>query len=147
MRAHSFVNFISLVTRRKMNSCSFFRECNLYSKTQKLAKGSLSSSQLFVTSLHMSTEKTITFFSSNMASSANEVTFCTEFRKILSKHNCVCLLKIIETKSVTLKKQNYRNLNIENKHEQPSHSNTHAKNSCDLGEWKRTWQKKNWWLL
>ena len=95
----------------------------------------------------MSTEKTITFFSSNMASSANEVTFCTEFRKILSKHNCVCLLKIIETKTVTLKKQNYRNLNIENKHEQPSHSNTHAKNSCDLGEWKRTWQKKNWWLL
>ena len=77
-----------------------------------------------------------------MASSANEVTFCTEFSKILSKHNCVCLLKIIETKTVTLKKQNYRNLNIENKHEQPSHSNTHAKNSCDLGEWKRTWQKK-----
>ena len=32
MRAHSFLNFISLVIRRKMNLYSFFRECNLYSK-------------------------------------------------------------------------------------------------------------------
>ena len=35
-----------------MNLYSFFRECNLYSKTYKPTKGSLSSSHLFVTPLH-----------------------------------------------------------------------------------------------
>ena len=35
-----------------MNFYSFFRECNLNSKTYRPAKGSLSSSQLFVTPLH-----------------------------------------------------------------------------------------------
>ena len=33
MRAHSFLNFISLVIREKDEFISFFRECNLYSKT------------------------------------------------------------------------------------------------------------------
>ena len=46
MRAHSFLNFIFLVIREKN---SFFRECNLYSKTYKPSKESLSSSHL---SLH-----------------------------------------------------------------------------------------------
>ena len=36
-----------------MNLYSFFREYNIYLKTYKLAKGNLSSSQLFVTSLHI----------------------------------------------------------------------------------------------
>ena len=51
MTAHSFLNFIFLVYKGERSSLySFFRECNLYPKAYKPAKGSLSSSQLFVTS-------------------------------------------------------------------------------------------------
>ena len=50
MRAHSLLNFIFLVIREK-DEFIFF-EFIFYSKTFKPAKGTLSSSQLFVTSLH-----------------------------------------------------------------------------------------------
>ena len=60
MSAHSFLNLISFVIRVENFLCNkggkwiyiLSLERNLYSKTFKLAKGSLSSSQLFVTSLH-----------------------------------------------------------------------------------------------
>ena len=52
MRAHIFLNFIFLVIREKDELYLSLESVTSIKKTYKPTKGSLSSSQLFVTSLH-----------------------------------------------------------------------------------------------
>ena len=52
MKAHIFLNFIFLVIREKDELYLSLESVTSIKKTYKPAKGSLSSSQLFVTSLH-----------------------------------------------------------------------------------------------
>ena len=54
MKAHIFLNFIFLVIREKGEPYLSLESITSIKKTYKPAKDSLSSSQLFVTSLHTS---------------------------------------------------------------------------------------------